>query len=107
MLSVVLYAIHYFIFRDAHHIFIYMVGDIAFVPIEVLMVTLIIHRVLTDREKRAMLKKLNMVIGAFFSEVGLKLIPTFAKFDHKSDEIKKELSRMKKWKDSDFKKARR
>lgn len=105
VLSAVLYGIHYLIFRDAHHIFIYMVGDIAFVPIEVLMVTLIIHRVLTDREKRAMLKKLNMVIGAFFSEVGLKLIPFFAKFDHKSDEIKKDLSGMKKWKDEDFKNA--
>ncbi len=59
--SIALYSIHYFIFRDPHHIFIYMVGDIAFVPIEVLLVTLIIHRVLSDREKKAMLKKLNMV----------------------------------------------
>lgn len=105
VLSIVLYGIHYLIFRDPHHIFIYMVGDIAFVPIEVLLVTLIIHRVLSDREKRAMLKKLNMVIGAFFSEVGLKLISTFANFDHKVDEVKKELSQMKNWKSSDFKKA--
>ena len=82
-----------------------MVGDIAFVPIEVLMVTLIIHRVLSDREKKAMLKKLNMVIGAFFSEVGLKLLPKFANFDHKSDDVKKELSQMKNWSNNDFKKA--
>lgn len=105
VLSAILYAIHYFIFRDPHHIFIYMVGDIAFVPIEVLMVTLIIHRLLSEREKRSMLKKLNMVIGAFFSEVGLKLIPSFAKFDHRSDEIKKDFSQMKDWKDTDFKQA--
>jgi hypothetical protein len=82
-----------------------MVGDIAFVPIEVLMVTLIIHRLLSEREKRAMIKKLNMVIGAFFSEVGLKLIPSFAKFDHNSDEIKKDFSRMETWNDADFKLA--
>ncbi len=105
VLSIIFYGIHYIIFRDPHHIFIYMVGDIAFVPIEVLLVTLIIHRVLSDREKRAMLKKLNMVIGAFFSEVGLKLISTFANFDHKVDEVKKELSQMKNWNNSDFKKA--
>jgi len=104
-LSIILYGIHYFIFRDAHHIFIYMLGDIAFVPIEVLLVTLIIHRVLSDREKRAMLKKLNMVIGAFFSEVGLKLIGTFANFDHKADEVKKEMAQMKDWNTSDFKRA--
>ncbi len=105
VLSAVLYTVHYFIFRDPHHIFIYMVGDIAFVPIEVLLVTLIIHRVLSDREKKAMLKKLNMVIGAFFSEVGLKLLPRFANFDHKSDDVKKELSQMKNWSNNDFQKA--
>ncbi len=105
VLSAVLYTVHYFIFRDPHHIFIYMVGDIAFVPIEVLLVTLIIHRVLSDREKRAMIKKLNMVIGAFFSEVGLKLLPKFANFDHKSDDVKKELSQMKNWSNNDFQKA--
>lgn len=103
--SIALYSVHYLIFRDPHHIFIYMVGDIAFVPIEVLLVTLIIHRVLSDREKKAMLKKLNMVIGAFFSEVGLKLLSKFANFDHKSPEVKKELSQMKNWSDSEFKKA--
>ncbi|MCJ7473197.1 MAG: hypothetical protein MUP02_10420 [Actinobacteria bacterium] len=105
VISIALYSVHYLIFRDPHHIFIYMLGDIAFVPIEVLMVTLIIHRVLSDREKKAMLKKLNMVIGAFFSEVGLKLLPIFANFDYKSDEVKKELSQMKNWNNSDYKKA--
>ena len=44
LLSVIFYWAHYTIFRDAHHIFIYLLGDIAFVPIEVVLVTLIIHR---------------------------------------------------------------
>lgn len=74
LLSVFFYAVHYAIFRDSHHIFIYLIGDIAFVFIEVLMVTLIIHHLLAEREKRAMLNKLNMVIGAFFSEVGTSLL---------------------------------
>ena len=38
--SVAVYYIHYLIFDDAHHIFIYMVGDLAFVFIEVLLVKL-------------------------------------------------------------------
>ena len=67
------YFIHYFIFRDTHHIFIYLIGDIAFVFLEVLLVTLILHQLLRYREKKAMLNKLNMVIGAFFSEVGGEL----------------------------------
>ena len=81
LLSVFFYALHYAVFRDSHHILIYLVGDIAFVFIEVLLVTLIIHQVISEREKRSMLRKLNMVIGAFFSEVGTPLLEYFRGFD--------------------------
>ncbi|MDA3838571.1 MAG: hypothetical protein PF574_06270 [Candidatus Delongbacteria bacterium] len=81
-LSALVYTIHYFIFRDAHHLFIYLKGDIAFVFLEVLMVTLIIEKILYDREKKKMMKKLNMVIGAFFSEVGTNILKSFAKIDN-------------------------
>lgn len=91
LLSVVVYAIHYAIFRDAHHIFLYMIGDVAFVFVEVLLVTLIIHQVLSEREKRSMLKKLNMVIGAFFSEVGTPLLRYFGGFDTNAASISKHL----------------
>jgi len=86
-LSALVYFMHYFIFRDTHHIFIYLIGDIAFVFLEVLLVTLILHRLLRYREKKAMLNKLNMVIGAFFSEVGGELLKIFINFDTKSSEI--------------------
>ncbi|MCG9478598.1 MAG: hypothetical protein K9H14_00100 [Actinomycetia bacterium] len=102
LLSAILYLTHFLIFGDAHHIFIYLLGDIAFTPIEVLIVTLIIHRVLSDREKKAMLSKLNMVIGAFFSEVGLNLVYVCAKFDQNSDLIKDKLSDIKDWSHRDY-----
>lgn len=79
--SALLYSLHYLLFHDLHHIFIYMVGDIAFVPIEVLLVTLILHRLLEQREKQAMLKKLNMPIGLFFSELGNEMLATMATKD--------------------------
>ena len=100
--SVAIYCIHYAIFRDPHHIFIYMVGDIAFVFIEVLLVTLIIHRLLSERDKRARLEKLNMVIGAFFSEVGTKLLAYFSDFDPKLDSIRKDLIVTDNWTDQEF-----
>ena len=90
-LSALVYFIHYLIFRDAHHIFIYLIGDIAFVFLEVLLVTLILHQLLRYREKKAMLNKLNMVIGAFFSEVGGELLKIFINFDTKSSEITQDL----------------
>lgn len=97
LLSGIFYLFHFFIFHDPHHIFIYLLGDIAFVPIEVLLVTLIIHQLLTQREKRSRLEKLNMVIGAFFSEVGTELLTFFSDFDPQLNTIKKLLIVDKGW----------
>lgn len=102
LLSIFFYLIHYAIFRDPHHIFIYLIGDVAFVFTEVLLVTLIIHQLLSMREKRARLEKLNMVIGAFFSEVGTRLITYFSDFDPKLDKIREELIVTTGWSEQDF-----
>ena len=91
VLSAVFYFLHYLMFRDSHHIFIYLVGDVAFVFVEVLLVTLIIHRVLEQREKRARLEKLNMVIGAFFSEVGSRLLKILSELDPETERLQQEL----------------
>jgi hypothetical protein len=102
VLSAVLYFFHYTVFHDPHHIFIYLVGDIAFVPIEVLLVTLIIHRMLSAREKRARLEKLNMVIGTFFSEAGTKLLTYFSDFDPTLGDIRQSLVVTSDWSDKEF-----
>ena len=81
VLSAVTYFVHYLIFRDAHHIFIYLIGDIAFVFIEVLLVSIIIHHLLTQWERKSHLKKLNMVIEIFFSEFGKHLLVYLSNFD--------------------------
>lgn len=90
--SAAFYIIHFLVFGDAHHIFIYFLGDLAFLPIEVLLVTLIIHRLLSEREKRAMLKKMNMVIGSFFSEVGTGLIRRLSSFDSSMELVREKVS---------------
>ncbi|MBE0524344.1 MAG: hypothetical protein IBX40_08455 [Methanosarcinales archaeon] len=105
LLSALWYLFHYFIFRDWHHIFIYLIGDIAFVPIEVLLVTLIIHQLLSIREKRSRLEKLNMVIGAFFSEVGTQLLTYLSDFDPKLDDIRKHLIMTDDWSEKEFEKV--
>ena len=102
LLSAILYSIHYAIFRDAHHIYIYLLGDIAFIPIEVLVVTLIINGLLSQREKRNRLEKMNMVIGSFFSEVGTPLLTYFSDFDPELETIRKHLIVTKNWSDEEF-----
>jgi hypothetical protein len=85
--SAIGYAVHYSIFRDAHHIFLYLIGDIAFLPIEVLLVTIVIDRVLSAREMGERRRKLNMVIGAFYSEVGQGLLKLMAEMAADQDAI--------------------
>ena len=104
-LSAVFYFFHYTIFHDTHHIFIYLIGDVAFVPIEVLMVTVIIHQVLSAREKKTRLGKLNMVIGAFFSEVGTTLLTYFSDWDPKLKDIRKDLVVSSDWSQEEFTKV--
>jgi len=96
-LSAIFYFIHYLIFRDAHHIFLYLLGDIAFVFIEVLLVTMIIHEVLAIREKRALMEKLNIVIGSFFSEVGKDLMKSMSGFDPNTEQIRQDLVVTDRW----------
>lgn len=103
--SALAYTIHYLIFRDLHHIFIYMIGDIAFLFIDVLLVILFIERLLSQREKRTLINKLNMVIGIFFSEVGLELLRRFSTFILNSQSLEKVLEIRPEWQKRDFKKA--
>lgn len=103
--SVLTYTIHYFIFHDLHHIFIYMVGDIAFLFLDVLLVILLIERLLARREKRSIMNKLNMVIGTFFSEVGMDLLKKFSNFVMNSQILERELEIRPHWTKKDFKKA--
>jgi hypothetical protein len=91
VLTVVLYLVHFLIFHDARHIFIYLLGDIAFIPVQVLLVTLIIENLLNIREKKSKMAKLNMVIGTFFSETGTKLAEKFFEIDTDAEGIRSQL----------------
>ncbi|MBF4693918.1 hypothetical protein [Fusibacter ferrireducens] len=88
-LSVVLHAIHYAIFRDIHHIMIFLVADIAFIPLEVFFVSVVLERIIEKRDERSITKKLNMLIGLFYQEVGNHILMhlTSADDDLKSDQF--------------------
>lgn len=72
--SIFLYALDYFLFGQARDIGFGLIGNLAFLPIYVLFVTLMIERILKERDKEALRQKMNMVIGVFFSEVGTALL---------------------------------
>ncbi len=104
-ISGLIYFVHYLIFRDVYHIFIYLIGDLAFLPLEVFLVVIVIERILARREKQSMLHKLNMVVGAFFSEVGNHLLRDLLRYFDNREDISRHLNITRNWTTGDFKKA--
>ena len=105
--ALILYMIQYFIFHQPKSELFYFGIDSAFLPIEVLLVVLVIETAISQREKSALLDKLNMVIGVFFSEVGTELLSEISKFDLKSKKISNILIINSNWADIDFVKAKK
>ncbi len=100
--SAVLYLVHYLLFRDAYRVAIYGLSDPAFLPIEVLLVVVLIEEVISNQEKQSKLNKLNMVIGAYFSEVGTALLKALSTVDPHVDHIRSELIVKGTWTGHDF-----
>ena len=106
-LSAFFYLIHYLIFRDLHYILFYLIGETAFLFINVLIVMLGLNQLFAYREKRSILKKLNMVIGTFFSEVGTELLRKCARLDPGFAGIREHLVVTKAWGDKEFTRVRK
>ena len=80
-------------------------GRHCLLPIEVLLVTLILHRLLNNMEKRNRLEKLNMVIGAFYVQVGTNLLAYLSDMDPNLEGIRSNLLVTTKWSDKEFSRA--
>jgi len=106
-LSAILYSIHFLIFKDSHHIFLYLLGDIAFVPISVLLVTLVLEQILESRQKETIAHKLNMVLGTFFSEVGQPLLKNLQQFILNAQDIHQYLQISTDWNLKNFAAAKK
>ncbi len=65
---------HYLLFTDSRYLLKFIMAQLGFLPISVFLVTIVINQLLARREKQALLQKMNMVVGAFFSEVGTRLL---------------------------------
>jgi len=101
-LSAAIYFAHWKLFGNIGATMNYLVANIAFLPFEALMVTLILQRLLSFREKRSRLEKLNMVIGTFFSEAGGWLLEYLSDADPQLESIREKFLVKSSWKEKDF-----
>lgn len=100
--SCLLFELQVMIFHDFRNTLFYLLQDIAFIPIQVLLVTLVIQQFMEYREKTVFMRKLNMVIGSFFSELGNPLLIHLAEFDADYANICTHLHVTNTWTPQDF-----
>jgi hypothetical protein len=105
--SLLLGVVHALVFRDVPTLMFYLALDIVFVPVQVLLVTFIIERLMNERERQMMMNKLNMVIGAFFSEVGNELLRQMGSFCTDAKELETQLAIRSNWDRSAYRAAMR
>ena len=105
--SVSLGLAHIALFRDPRALAFSLGVGIVFVPVQVLLVTLIIERLLNEREKQALIKKLNMVIGAFMSEVGGGLLRRVDGFCGEAPDLARNLAVSTEWGKAHYRQAAR
>ncbi len=91
MMSVSVYIGQYLAFHNLRDTFFYMLQDLAFVPVQVLLVMLLLDKLLQKKEKEALLNKMNMMIGVFYNEVGTGLISFFVEAEKNIHDIRKEM----------------
>jgi len=104
-ISLALYSIDFSLFGSLKEISASFLGNLAFLPIYIIVVTLLFERVLKERERQSVMRKLNMVIGVFFSEFGNRLLKELSEHVVESEELKKRLRITASWKKEDFDKA--
>ena len=96
---------HVLIFHDEMHMWFYLVHDLGFLPLEVLLVGIVIERLLSARERRNRQYKLYMVIGAFFSAVGQQLLGLMARLACNQTEIFEHAAVGPDWSEAQIKQA--
>ncbi len=107
LLSIAVYAIKFLVLGDPENSYFYVFNALGFLPLSVLLVTLILNQLLIMRSRKEKMEKLNMVIGTFFSEVGTKLLLHFSDSDPDLEKIRRSLMVSNGWSDEDFNRVRR
>ena len=103
--SVALFLLHVFFFADLHSLLFYLALDVVFIPVQVLLVTVLIEHLMNERERQALMRKLNMVIGAFFGEAGNTLIKMMGRGSADSPALVQGLAITQDWGKTEYRKA--
>jgi uncharacterized membrane protein YozB (DUF420 family) len=88
LVSLAFYAFQLIQFESPRDTAFYLLQDLAFLPLQVAIVTIVLGKILNAREKRERLKKTNMMVSAFFSEIGTDLMRYLIRCSTTAEELR-------------------
>jgi hypothetical protein len=105
VVSLLLYLVDFVMLGSLREVVAGFLGNLAFLPVYVIFVAVMFEQITRERERQAIMSKLNMVIGVFVSEVGNRLLRELSAYVVMCDTIRKELQVTPHWNDNDFRRA--
>lgn len=103
--STTIYLVDYLVDGSFKGVATSFLGNLAFLPVYIMVVTLTLEQILKERERQTLRRKLNMVIGVFFSEVGTRLFRELAGYLVRNDVLRASLQVSQQWQERDFSEA--
>lgn len=103
--SSIIYLIQLLQFHDPRNTAFYFLQDVAFLPIQVALVTIVLGQILNHREKKERLKKTNLMLSTFFSEVGNELIGQLCQLHGLPCQLEEAITPQEGWTNRDYKLA--
>jgi len=79
--SLTIYLLQFVLFKDLSNTIFYFFQDMAFVPIQALIATLLVNKFISMTELQRKKKKINVVISTFFVETGVEIMTAMSGFD--------------------------
>ena len=106
--TIIIYTLKFLIIGDdgTSNTATYIFNALGFLPLNVLLVTLILNSLLSMRAKKEQQEKMKMIVGLFFSEFGSKLLRIFVRCDTASNNLKSVMNVQKSWTRKEYANAR-
>ncbi len=103
--AAIIYVIQLLVFNKPQDTEFYLLQDLAFLPLSVLFVTLILGQYLNAKEKRVRMEKIHIVVSEFFSEAGVAIISEMNRMAKDMCGMCDTLNIKPEWKEQDFRAA--
>lgn len=101
-ISAIIYFVQILYFNDPRNTFFYLMQDLAFLPVQIALVTVVVGKIIGAYEKQERLNKTNILVSAFFSEIGSDLVRQLLTFSSNTEDLFPYLDITEEWTSREF-----